>query len=120
MDETTPADPATPQIAISPSPAGDQTAAAARDLGLVIAALPAIVALLGKHTVTDAVDFISSSGFAPIGTLLVIAIVWIRQRITRRNHANDVRMAASADNDVAIVTPAGGHWLSRMLAKLGL
>jgi hypothetical protein len=74
-------------VEIDHSAAPEQVKTAIRDITLVIAALPALVALFGAKDMKEAVSFISSSGFAPISALLVAAIVGFRQWKARQTYA---------------------------------
>ena len=91
-------------IVINASPVTDQAAAASRDVLLVVAALPTLIAVLGTHDVQQIVTYVSGAGFAPVLGILVTAGVMIwRQIVTRRHKANLVTAAEAAPNSVAII-----------------
>ncbi len=92
------------QIVVNPSPAGDQAATATRDVLLILAALPAFIALLGKRDVIQVVNFLSSVDGLPIVSLIIVpgVIAW-RQWLARRNKARMVTVAEAAPNRVAVV-----------------
>lgn len=91
-------------IQVAASPVADQTATVTRDLLLVISVLPALLAVLGTRDVVQIIAFIQSTQFAPVLGLIVGTgvIVW-RQWLARKKHANDLKMAKSADDRVAVV-----------------
>lgn len=93
-----------PPIQVTDSTAKEQGGAGARDLMLLVAALPALVAVLGKGDVIAIVNFIASAEFAPaLGVLAVAAVGIWRQIITRRSKQKLITTALSADNSVAQV-----------------
>lgn len=91
-------------IEVPASPGSTQAATGSRDLLLLIAALPALVAVLGTRDVKQIVDwFAGQQGLAFLGLLVAIGTPLWRQWIARRKHANEVKMAGSASDSVAIV-----------------
>jgi hypothetical protein len=91
-------------IEVSTSPAGTQAATGSRDFLLLVAALPALVAVLGTHNVKDIVDwFAGEQGLAFLGLVIAIGTPLWRQWLARRKHANELKMAKSADDSVATV-----------------
>lgn len=93
-------------IVVNPSPAASQTATASRDVLLLVAALPALIAVFGTRDVKQIVDFIASAQFAPVLGLIVggVVVVW-RQINARRKKAELVTVAEAAPNSVAVVVP---------------
>lgn len=91
-------------IEVAVSPAGAQASTAARDVALILAILPALIAVIGQRDLIALIRFIGSTEFAPVLGLIVAAAVplW-RQWLARRKHANDLKMAKSADDSVAVV-----------------
>ena len=91
-------------IEVPPTPGGIQAATGSRDILLLVAAIPALVAVLGTRNVKDIVDwFAGEQGLAFLGLLIAIVTPLWRQWLARRKHANDVKMAKSADNRVAVI-----------------
>jgi hypothetical protein len=93
-------------IEVSATATGAQAATGSRDILLLIAALPALVAVLGKGSVKDIVDwFAAEQGLAFIGLVIAVGTPLWRQWLARRKHANEVKMAVSADDSVALIKP---------------
>jgi hypothetical protein len=91
-------------IEVPASPVGGQTATGSRDILILLAALPALIAVLGTRDVSTIVAYIGSSEFAPaLGLLIAGGTVAWRQWLARRKHANELKMAKSADDSVAVV-----------------
>ncbi|MCP3731995.1 hypothetical protein M9978_16340 [Sphingomonas sp. MG17] len=91
-------------IEVSASPAPAQTATGARDILLLVAALPALVAILGKRDVKALIDWLASEpGLAFVGLLLAIGTAAYRQWHARRTHAEQLKMAEATPDRVAIV-----------------
>lgn len=99
-------DPNTPDkpVVVPASAASDQAGTAARDILLLVSALPALVAVLGTHDVTKIVAYLGSADFAPVLGIAVTAgtLAW-RQWIARKRHTNDVKVASAAPDTVAVV-----------------
>lgn len=91
-------------IEVSPTATGAQTASISRDFLLILAALPALLAVLGTRDVNKIVAYISSVEFAPVLGLVVTAgvLAW-RQWVTRRSHADKLTMAESLPDRIATV-----------------
>lgn len=97
MSEETP-------IIVNASPAKDQIATATRDVALLLAALPALIALLGKRDVIGIVNYLASAeGSTVLGMIVAAGVVGWRQWLARRKKAQLVTVAASAPDRVAIV-----------------
>lgn len=100
-------DPDTPPkpIEVRVSPAVDQTGAISRDILLIASVLPALIAVIGKRDLQAIINYISSTEFAPVLSIIVATVVigW-RQWITRRNHAEALKMARNVDDKIAFVT----------------
>jgi hypothetical protein len=95
--------PTTPMI-VNSSPTKDQIGSIARDILLVAAALPTLVAVLGTHDLGKIVAYIESQQFYPVlGVLVTGGVVVWRQIITRTRKAELVTAAKSADDSVAVV-----------------
>lgn len=91
-------------IIVNPNPAKDQIATATRDVALLLAALPALIALLGKRDVIGIVNYLASAeGSTALGMIVAAAVVVWRQVIARRKKAELVTVAASAPDRVAVV-----------------
>ena len=91
-------------IEVPASPAGMQAATGTRDILLLVAALPALVAVLGKGNVKDIVDwFATEPGLAFVGLVIALGTPLWRQWLARRKHANEVKMAISADDAIATI-----------------
>ena len=71
---------------------------------LVVAALPALIAVFGTRDLKQIIDYIASAQFAPVLGIIVIAgtAAW-RQWITRHNNAQKVTMAREVSSETAIV-----------------
>lgn len=83
---------------------GDQAGTLARDILLVTSAIPALLAVLGTHDVNQIVAYVTGAQFAPaLGVITLAATIVWRQWNARKRHTNDVKVAASAPNSVAIV-----------------
>lgn len=92
-------------IVVNPSPAKDQIATATRDAALLLAALPALIALLGKRDVIGIVNYLASAeGSTVLGMIVAAGVVAWRQIIARRKKAELVTVAEAAPNRVAVVT----------------
>jgi hypothetical protein len=103
MTDTNPGTPSKP-IEVPASPAPAQTATGARDMLLLIAALPALVAVLGTRDVKQIIDWLASEpGLAFVGLLIAIGTPIWRQWLARRTHAEQVKMATVAPDRVAVV-----------------
>jgi hypothetical protein len=103
MTELNPDVPEKP-IQVAPSPLSDQASTATRDILLIISVLPALIAVLGTKDLVQIVAFIQSTQFAPVlGLLVGTGVVLYRQWLARRKHANELKMAKSADDRVAVV-----------------
>lgn len=97
MSEPTP-------IIVNPNPAKDQIATATRDIALLLAALPALIALLGKRDVIGIVNYLASAeGSTVLGMIVAAGVVAWRQVIARRKKAELVTVAEAAPNKVAVV-----------------
>lgn len=91
-------------VIINPSPVPDQLGSAGRDIMLVAAALPALIAVVGTRDVKQIVDYVGSSEFAPALAVIVTGVVFVwRQMKARRNKARMVTIANSAPDSVAVV-----------------
>lgn len=91
-------------IVVNPNPAKDQIATATRDVALLLAALPALIALLGKRDVIGIVNYLASAeGSTVLGMLVAAGVVAWRQIIARRKKAELVTVAEAAPNRVAVV-----------------
>lgn len=91
-------------IIVNPSPAKDQIATATRDVALLLAALPALIALLGKRDVIGIVNYLASAeGSTVLGMIVAAAVVGWRQLLARKKKAELVTVAASAPDQVAVV-----------------
>jgi len=78
----------------------------ARDFLLLVAALPALIAVLGTRDLKQIVDWIAGQqGIAFLGLVIAIGTPLWRQWLARRKHANDLKMARNADDSVAVVKP---------------
>lgn len=91
-------------IIVNPSPAKDQIATATRDVALLLAALPALIALLGKRDVIGIVNYLASAeGSTVLGMIVAAGVVAWRQIIARRKKTELVTVAEAAPNRVAVV-----------------
>jgi Flp pilus assembly protein TadB len=91
-------------IVVSPSAAGVQASTGSRDLLLLVAALPALVAVLGTRDVVKIVAWLGSEpGLAFVGLILALGTTAYRQWLARRKHAETVTIARSADDSVAVI-----------------
>lgn len=91
-------------IIVNPNPAKDQIATATRDVALLLAALPALIALLGKRDVIGIVNYLASAeGSTVLGMIVAAGVVAWRQNHARRKKAELVTVAASASDQVAVI-----------------
>jgi len=91
-------------IVVNPSPVKDQVMTATRDVALILAAIPALIALLGKRDVIGIVNYLASAeGSAVLGMLVAAGVVIWRQLLARRANAKLKIVAEAAPNRVAIV-----------------
>lgn len=91
-------------IVVNPSPVKDQIATATRDVALILAAIPALIALLGKRDVIGIVNYLASAeGSAVLGMLVAAGVVIWRQLLARRANAKLKIVAEAAPNRVAFV-----------------
>jgi Flp pilus assembly protein TadB len=91
-------------IVVSPSAAGIQASTGSRDLLLLLAALPALVAALGTRDVVKIVAWIGSEpGLAFVGLVIALATPVYRQWLARRKHAETVTITRSAPDSVAVI-----------------
>ncbi|MET0363014.1 MAG: hypothetical protein ABW169_00030 [Sphingobium sp.] len=91
-------------IVVNPSPVKDQVMTATRDITLILAAIPALIALLGKRDVIGIVNYLASAeGSAVLGMLVAAGVVVWRQLLARRANAKLQIVAEAAPNRVAIV-----------------
>jgi hypothetical protein len=94
----------TDPIIVHSSPAREQASTAARDVTLIVAALPALIAVLGTRDVKAIVDYVASAEFAPVlGLIVSLAVMAWRQRHTRRAKARMVKLAEASPDALAIV-----------------
>lgn len=93
MTDTNPDTVETP-IEVRASPVKDQAATGARDIVLLVAALPALVAVLGTRDVKQIIDWLASEpGLTAIVALgAIVTPIW-RQWLARRTHAKQVTLA---------------------------
>lgn len=91
-------------IVVNASPAGLQAGTLARDVTLVLAALPALVAVLGRRDLVEIVNYLGSAEFAPAAGVIVTAavLVW-RQLLARRAKATQLTLAQAEPGQVKIV-----------------
>ncbi|QDZ07441.1 hypothetical protein FPZ24_08080 [Sphingomonas panacisoli] len=91
-------------IEVPVTPTAAQVGTGTRDVLLLVAALPALVAVLGKHSMVDTVNWLGSEpGLAFVGLVIAIGTPAWRQWKARRQHANELKMAKSASDNVAVV-----------------
>lgn len=91
-------------IEVPATPTSTQVATGSRDILLLIAALPALVAVLGTHNVKNIADwFAGEQGLAFVALIIALGTPLWRQWLARRKHANEVKMATSAKDTVAKV-----------------
>lgn len=90
MTEQTPPLP----IEVRASPARDQASTGLRDVLIIVGALPALLALLGKRDVMGIIDWLASEpGLTAIVALgAIVTPIW-RQWLARRAHAKSVALA---------------------------
>lgn len=95
-------------IEVAASPAGEQTTTGLRDFLLLVAALPALIAVLGTRNVKDIVDwFAGEQGLAFIALVVALATPLYRQWLARRNHAVKLKLAENVDDEIGIVKGTG-------------
>lgn len=88
-------------IEVAASPAADQASTGGRDLILLVAALPALIAVLGTHDVGQIVDwFAGQQGLAFLGLAAAIATPLWRQWLARRKHADLKAIEEKVDNTI--------------------
>lgn len=93
-----------PPIQITDSTAKEQGGAGMRDFMLVVAALPALIAVFGKGDVIAAVNYIASAEFAPVlGVVAVAGVAIWRQFITRWSKQKLITTGEAAPNNVSQV-----------------
>ncbi len=103
MPEELNPDTISPPMQVNQSAAAAQVGGITRQAIIFIAVLPSLVALFGKHDVTELVNYIASAEFAPaVAFLLPIAVVW-GQWVIRRVHAQKVFLARKVDDSIATV-----------------
>lgn len=91
-------------IEVPQSPVSAQVGSGGRDILLLVAALPALIAVLGTRDVKQIVDwFAGQQGLAFIGLALAIGTPIWRQWIARRKHANDVKLVSNVDDRIGKV-----------------
>ena len=89
-------------VIVNASPVPEQAGAATRDILLLLAALPALIAVVGTRDVGKIVAYISSVEFAPqLAVIVGAAVVVWRQIVTRRSSAVKVTLADKLDDDIA-------------------
>lgn len=93
-------------IVVNPSTVPDITGTVLRDIGIVLAAFPIVVKLVGARDLTGLLHWLQSSDGATVLAVVVPAAVtaW-RAWKTRSRKAALVTVAEAAPNTVAIVKP---------------
>lgn len=93
-----------PPLQVTDSTTKEQAGAATRDLALVLAAIPTLLALIGKHDFIGLVTWLSSvEGLPALGVIVTAAVLVWRQVITRWSKRKLITVAAHADDSVAQV-----------------
>lgn len=93
-----------PPIQVTDGTAREQAGAFTRDVALVLAALPALLAFLGKRDVIGLVTWLSSvEGLPTLGAIVAGAIFVWRQVITRWTKRKLITVATHVDDSVATV-----------------
>lgn len=91
-------------VVIPATPSMAQITAVARDIGIVASALPALIAVIGTHNVQQITSYVTGSAFAPaLGVISLVGIIIWRQLITRKQSANDIKMAQATPDSIAVV-----------------
>lgn len=89
-------------IEVAASATGTQVATGSRDLLLIVAALPALVTILGTRDVKTIVDwFASEPGIAFLGLVIALATPVYRQWKARREHEKLKTLEPYAPQSVA-------------------
>lgn len=103
MTELNPDTPEKP-VVVSPSPVSDQVGTGTRDLLLIVAALPALVAVFGTRDITQIVNWIASQqGLSFLGLAIAVGTGAYRQWLARRKHTDLKTVAAAAPDSVGVV-----------------
>jgi hypothetical protein len=93
-----------PPLQVVDSTAKEQGGAAVRDIALVLAAVPALLAFLGKRDFIGMVTWLSSvEGLPALGVVVTAAVLIWRQLVTRWSKRKLITTAMSADDRVAVV-----------------
>lgn len=93
-----------PPIQVVDSTAKEQAGAATRDLALVLAAIPALLAFLGQRDFIGLVRWLSSvEGLPALGVVVGAGVLVWRQVITRLSKRKLITVATHADDSVAQV-----------------
>ena len=86
------------------TPVSVMSATGVRDTVLVLSALPTLIAVLGTHNVTQITAYLTGQEFAPaLGVIFTAGIIGWRQWLAWHQHSDEVKMADSASDKVAIV-----------------
>ena len=92
-------------IVVNASPVGLQAGTFARDAMLVLAALPTLVAVIGRRDLVEIVNYLGSAEFAPAAGVIVTAgvLVW-RQLLARRAKATQLTLARAKPAQIQIIS----------------
>lgn len=93
-----------PPIQVVDSTAKEQAGAATRDLALVLASIPALLAFIGKRDFIGLVTWLSSvEGLPALGVIATAGVLIWRQLLTRWAKRKLITVATHADDSVAQV-----------------
>ncbi|MBX9816063.1 MAG: hypothetical protein K2X76_15300 [Sphingomonas sp.] len=96
-----------PTIVLNTSPAALQAGTLVRDSMLVLAALPALVGVLGRGDVIGIVNYLGSQEFAPAaGVLLTGGVLLWRQLLARKAKRVELALALARPSEIKIVGSA--------------
>jgi hypothetical protein len=90
-------------IVVPESPTGTQVATGTRDILLIVAALPALVAVLGTRDVKQIVDwFAGQEGLAFVAVMIAVGTPLWRQWNARRKHADLKLLETKVPDSIAV------------------
>jgi hypothetical protein len=93
-----------PPIQVVDSTAKEQAGAAVRDIALLLAAVPALIAFLGKRDFVGLASWLSSvEGLPILGVAVTAGVLTWRQFLTRWSKRKLITMAKEVDDSVAQV-----------------
>lgn len=93
-----------PPLQVTDGTVKEQAGAATRDVALLLAAIPALLAFLGKRDFIGLVTWLSSvEGLPALGVIVTAGVVVWRQCLTRWSKRKLITLATHTDDSVAQV-----------------